>query len=148
MTTKMSKVERETFLAGVHVGILSLNEAGRGPLAAPVWYGYEPGGEIWFITERSSRKGKLLVKGNRISLCAQSEEMPYKYVTVEGPIAALEAADIERHLRPLARRYLGTEDGDRYVAATDSEREHNESVLVRLRPERWLTVDYGKVKLF
>ena len=54
---------------------------------------------------------------------------------------AVEAADLERDRRPLARRYLGTELGDRYIEST---RDLVGVVLVRMRPERWLTVDYGK----
>ena len=42
----------------------------------------------------------------------------------------------------LAHRYLGRELGDRYLA--DSSGGGDESIVVRLRPERWLTVDYGK----
>jgi hypothetical protein len=44
----------------------------------------------------------------------------------------------------MARRYLGAELGDRYVEATSADREAAASVLVRVRPERWLTVDYRK----
>ena len=66
----------------------------------------------------------------------------YKYVSVEGPVVAIEAADVDRDLRPLARRYLGTEGGDAYVAATRED--HRDNVLVRMRPERWLTADYAK----
>jgi hypothetical protein len=71
----------------------------------------------------------------------QTETPPYKYVSVEGPIVAVEAADLERDRRPLARRYLGTELGDRYIEST---RHVVGNVLVRMRPERWLTVDYAK----
>ena len=67
--------------------------------------------------------------------------LPYKYVSVEGPIVAVEAADLERDRRPLARRYLGTEVGDSYIEST---RDVAGNVLVRMRPERWLTVDYAK----
>jgi nitroimidazol reductase NimA-like FMN-containing flavoprotein (pyridoxamine 5'-phosphate oxidase superfamily) len=143
MSLSMSRAERERFLAGVHVGIVSIAEAGRGPLTVPIWYGYEPGGDVWMVTDRDSRKGKLLEQARRISLCAQSEAPPYKYVSVEGPIA-LERADREKHGRPLARRYLGRELGDRYLEQTGGAREDDGSVLVRLRPERWLSVDYSK----
>ena len=34
---------------------------------------------------------------------------------MEGAVVSTEAADIERDLRPRARRYLGREMGDRYV---------------------------------
>jgi hypothetical protein len=70
-----------------------------------------------------------------------NETLPYKYVSVEGPIVAVEVADLERDRRPLARRYLGTELGDRYIKNT---RDVVGNVLVRMRPERWLTVDYAK----
>ncbi len=78
MSTIMTREEREAFLAGVHVGVLSLNQEGCGPLTTPVWYAYKPGGEVQIITERASRKGKLLKEGLRVSLCAQDEAPPYK----------------------------------------------------------------------
>jgi nitroimidazol reductase NimA-like FMN-containing flavoprotein (pyridoxamine 5'-phosphate oxidase superfamily) len=141
MSLTMTKEEREAFLADVHVGVISVAEDGHGPLTIPVWYSYEPGGEVRIITARASRKGKLLERACRFSLCAQTETPPYKYVSVEGPIVAIEAADLERDRRPLARRYFGTELGDSYIEST---RDLVGNVLVRMRPERWLTVDYAK----
>ena len=86
-------------------------------------------------------KGKLLERAGRFSLCVQTETLPYKYVSVEGPIVAIEAADLDRDKRPLARRYLGTELGDRWI---ENKRGVFGNVLVRMRPERWITVDYAK----
>lgn len=140
----MTRAEREAFLAGLHVGIVSLPESGRGPLTVPIWYAYEPGGELCFLTDRDSRKGKLLAKGTRVSFCVQTETPPYKYVSVEGPVVAVDPSDLERDARPLAHRYLGKELGDRYLEATAGDRAEGGSVLVRIRPERWLSVDYGK----
>ena len=140
----MTTTERETFLADLHVGIISIPEDGRGPLTVPVWYGYEPGGELRVVTGNASRKGRLLNRAGRFSLCVQTEIPPYRYVSVEGPIIAIEAADVERDLRPLARRYLGREGGDAYIASTRDE--HVDNVLVRIRPERWLTADYTKME--
>jgi nitroimidazol reductase NimA-like FMN-containing flavoprotein (pyridoxamine 5'-phosphate oxidase superfamily) len=142
--TDMTIDEREAFLADLHVGILSIPEPGRGPLTVPIWYGYEPGGDLWVLTDRGSRKGRLLAMGARVSLCAQTEAPPYKYVSIEGPVLAIEPADRERDTRPMAHRYLGRELGDRYVEATAADRDAGESVRVRIRPERWLTVDYAK----
>lgn len=39
----MTPDEREAFLGGVHVGVLAIEEAGRGPLAVPIWYLYRDG---------------------------------------------------------------------------------------------------------
>jgi hypothetical protein len=67
---------------------------------------------------------------------------PYRYVSVEGPAVAMEPADVEHDRRPLAHRYLGAQRGDRYIENTRLE--YVESMVVRMRPERWLTVDYAK----
>jgi uncharacterized protein len=141
-STAMTRAEREAFLAAVRVGVLSIADGARGPLTVPVWYGYEPGGELWFVTDRDSRKGKLLLLVDRVSLCVQTETPPYKYVSVEGRIAGIEFADLERHRRVLAHRYLGPALGDRYLAEASAGGE--QSIVVRVRPERWLSVDYAK----
>jgi nitroimidazol reductase NimA-like FMN-containing flavoprotein (pyridoxamine 5'-phosphate oxidase superfamily) len=144
MTTKMSRDEREAFLADVHVGVISISEKGRGPLTIPVWYAYEPGGEVSIATERNSRKMQLLEEGRRVSFCVQCETPPYKYVSVEGPVVDIDASDVERDERPLAHRYLGEKRGDQYIEASTDGREPEDMVRVRIRPERWLTVDYSK----
>jgi nitroimidazol reductase NimA-like FMN-containing flavoprotein (pyridoxamine 5'-phosphate oxidase superfamily) len=140
----MTKQERERFLADLHVGIISIPEEGRGPLTVPIWYSYEPGGELRIVTARTSRRAQLLQRAGRFSVCAQTETPPYKYVSVEGPVVAIEPADLERDERPLAHRYLGARTGDRYIAKTRGEPGHVENVLVRMLPEHWLTVDYTK----
>ena len=73
MTLTMTRLERDAFLAGGHVGIISIAEEGRGPLTVPIWYTYTPGGELRLITGRHSRKGRLLAQAGRCSLCAQTE---------------------------------------------------------------------------
>ena len=96
MSLAMTKEEREAFLSGLHVGVLSIPDGERGPLAAPIWYSYKPGGDIVLVTGKTSRKAELLKRAKRVSLVAQSEEIPYKYVSIEGPVMALEDADLER----------------------------------------------------
>jgi nitroimidazol reductase NimA-like FMN-containing flavoprotein (pyridoxamine 5'-phosphate oxidase superfamily) len=142
MALTMTKMEREAFLADVHVGIISIAEEGRGPLTVPIWYAYAPGGELRLLTGRNSRKGRLLTQAGRFSLCVQTEAPPYRYVSVEGPITAIEAVDVERDLRPLAHRYLGAEEGESFVEQMRGGQSGN--ILIRMRPERWLTADYSK----
>ena len=144
MSVTMTKEEREAFLAGVHVGIISIAEEGRGPLTVPVWYAYDVGGDVRLVTGRTSHKGQLLARAGRFSLCVQTETPPYKYVSVEGPIVGTDPAEPDRDLRPLARRYLGDAMGDRYMEETRGTREQVDNVVVRMRPERWLTADYAK----
>lgn len=144
MSTIMTSEEREAFLAGVHVGIVSAARDGRGPLTVPVWYRYEPGGNVQIVTERHSRKAKLLALGTRISLCVQDEAPPYKYASVEGPIVRIEPSDAERDERPLAHRYLGRKAGDHYMASAMEGRADDAMIVVEMRPERWLSADYSK----
>ena len=143
MSLKMTKPEREVFLADLHVGVISIAEKDRGPLTAPIWYGYEPGGELWILTERTSRKGRLLQEAGRFSLVAQTETPPYKYVSVEGPVTSIEKPDLERDERPMAHRYLGQQLGDGYIEATRGDG-GGDNILVKMRPQRWLTTDYAK----
>lgn len=142
MSLQMTRAEREAFLADVHVGVLSLPEPGRGPLTVPIWYAYDPGGELRIVTGRDSRKGRLLAGAERVSLCAQTEAPPYRYVSVEGPIVHVGPVDRARDVLPLAVRYLGPELGEQYLAATAAGA--GDEILVRIRPERWLSVDYRK----
>ncbi len=144
MSFSMSKSEREAFLAETRVGIVSITQDGRPPLTVPVWYRYEPGGDVCFVTGPKSRKAALLKAGGHASFCVQDETPPYRYVTVEGPVT-FGPPDPERDVRAVARRYLGDEMGDAYLAMTASERAADGEVLVRLRPARWATVDYRKM---
>ena len=139
MTTRMTQAEREDFLAGLHVGVLGVAEGDdRGPLIVPVWYSYRPGGLISVSTGRDSRKARAVAATGRLSLCAQDERPPYKYVTVEGPVVIEEISLEER--RELARRYLGQEQGDAFIDSVPG----SDEVVLRMTPERWLTVDFGK----
>ena len=142
MPAPMTRDERETFLAGVRVGVLSVDEPGRGPLSVPVWYLYEPGGEIVVVTRPEARKTRLLTVGARVSFLVQSEEMPPKYVTTQGRVVSAAPADVARDVKPVVRKYLGPEVGDSYV---DNTRPNGTNeIVVRIRPERWYSRDFGR----
>lgn len=135
----MSEEDRQTYLAKPHVGVMAIESPGRGPLAVPIWYSYEPGGDVTILTHPESRKAKLLDEAGRFSLCAQTESLPYKYVMVEGPVIERRACDVEADARPMAHRYLGQDMGDDYIGSG----EDSSSVVYVMRPERWYSVDYG-----
>src|SRR2546422_4793046 len=141
---RMSRSEREAFLAETHVAIASVADGEHGPLTVPIWYRYEPGDEVRFVTARTSRKLGLIKKAGRLSLCVQTETAPYQYVTVEGP-ATIGAPDYERDIRGVAIRYLGDRLGEMYLAMTAEQRAAEGEVLVSVHPERWLTADFHKM---
>ena len=139
--TRMSVEERESFLVDVHVGVLSVpRKEGAAPLTVPVWYDYSPGDEVWLITGQESLKGQLLEVGTPVALVAQTEDTPYKYVSVEGRVSKIETTSNESDLKPMAIRYLGEKKGIAYAAGSNE----LASIRVSILPERWFTVDYAK----
>jgi len=137
----MTPAEREEFLAALHVGVLGVERADGPPLVLPVWYSYEPGGDVVVLTSASSLKGRLATAAGRASLVAQQEDLPYKYVSIEGPVE-IDDLGAESHdaVEPMAIRYLGEEMGKGYAAGDTA----TDEIRIRIRPERWWTDDYSK----
>lgn len=133
----MTPKERMAFLADLHVGVLAIDEPGRGPLALPIWYDVEDGDVIMGMS-RLSLKATLLRAAGRATLVAQTETPPYKYVSVEGPVTV---ESTRRDDLSMATRYLGPQLGKWYA---DNNPSTEDSVLVRLTPERWRTMDFAK----
>jgi PPOX class probable F420-dependent enzyme len=134
----MSSDQREKYLADVHVGVIAVERPGRAPLSVPIWYGYEPGGEVVLWTESGSVKHRLIRDAGRFSITVQDEQPPYKYVTAEGDVTAIdEATDAE--VRQLAIRYLGEAEGNTFT----DENLTPTSIVIRMRPARWLSTDYS-----
>ena len=144
MALSMAVAEREAFLAEARIGVLSVPEEGRGPLSSPVWFDYLPGGDLWFLTQSTARKGKLLRPGLRVSLLVQETASPYRYVSLEGPVAFIKPSDRLIDLQPMAQRYLGEQAGIDYAAVLAESYAEGNAIKVFIRPERWLTVDYAK----
>lgn len=139
MPAAMTPSERDEFLGAVHVGVLAVASEGRGPIASPVWYAYEPGGEIVFTTGEHSAKARAMRAAGRATFTVQAEQPPYQYVTAEGPVTF--GTDDTAVRRALAVRYLGEASADAFMAAGGGS---PESVIIRLRPERWHAVDFGR----
>ena len=137
----MSAAERDEFLAGVHVGVLSaaIGTAGQ-TLAVPVWYSYQPGGLLTVLTGRRSRMAAAIRASGRFGLCALDDSPPYRYVSAEGPVLREDELDPAERLA-MACRYLGSAGGIRYV--TDNPDPRGENVAFRMRPEHWLSQDQG-----
>jgi PPOX class probable F420-dependent enzyme len=137
----MTESERAAFLADLHVGVLAVERPGKGPLAHPIWYVFD-GADVIISMEAGSAKAKLLARAGRATMVVQDERPPYRYVAVEGPVAVAPSHPGDGYdLRAVAGRYLGDDAGARYAEEVGGT---YDAVTVRLRPERWTTVDYGK----
>lgn len=141
--TTLTRSEREQFLAEPHVAALSVNAGeGRAPLSVPIWYQYEPGGDVWILTGLGSRKQRLIEAAGRFSLLVDTVEPGLKYVSVEGPVLDTTPATIEL-LREISARYLPAEKVEPYVDF--AWKNYGEQVIIRLRPERWVSSDIGSL---
>ncbi|WSQ09943.1 pyridoxamine 5'-phosphate oxidase family protein [Streptomyces sp. NBC_01231] len=135
--------ERAQFLAEPHIAALAVNAGpGRAPLTVPIWYQYEPDGTVWIMTGLESRKNELISAAGRFTLMIDRLEPTIRYVSVEGPVLDTTPATIEQ-LREMSARYLPADKVDGYV--NTAWKEHGEQVVIRMRPERWLSSDLGTV---
>ncbi|RDI63595.1 pyridoxamine 5'-phosphate oxidase family protein [Nocardia pseudobrasiliensis] len=132
--------ERELFLAEPHIGALSVDAGpGRAPLTVPIWYDYEPGGELWVLTGPQSKKMELIKAAGRFSIMAERSEPSVRYVNVEGPVTRITTATDEQHTH-MVRRYLPE---DKVAAYLRQAEEFGEQAVVALRPEHWYAADLG-----
>ncbi|MFJ4094778.1 pyridoxamine 5'-phosphate oxidase family protein [Kitasatospora sp. NPDC089913] len=145
MSFSMTRAACERFLAGVHVGVLSVAGAGpdEAPLAVPIWYSYRPGGLVSVLTGRESAKVRRIRAARRFTLCAQQEETPCRYVSVSGPVVAIEDGVDPAERAALAHRYLPPGTAEAYLVATAGQL--TADVTVRMRPERWLSADFASI---
>ena len=135
----MTSDEREQYLADLHVGVIAVGRPGRAPLAVPIWYGYEPGGDVLLWTQADSVKHRLIRDAGRFTITVQDERPPYRYVTAEGDVTAIEPAE-DAEARATAVRYLGEQEGGQFA----DQNLNASSVVIRMRPQRWLSTDYSK----
>lgn len=133
----MTTAEREAFIAEVHVGLLAIDEPGRGPLNLPIWYLYRNSVVVISIGGETL-KARLLRAAGRATMTVQTETAPYKYVSVEGPVTLEPGAPDQSET---AVRYLGSELGAWYM---EQNPESPDSVTVVLTPEHWRTHDFAK----
>ncbi|OIJ97951.1 pyridoxamine 5'-phosphate oxidase [Streptomyces sp. MUSC 14] len=139
----LSRAEREAFLAEPHVAALAVDAGpGRAPLTVPIWYWYEPGGDVWIMTGRESRKYGLISEAGRFTLMIDRLEPTIRYVSVEGPVVRTDPATIEE-LREISARYLPAEKVPGYVDF--AWKNHGEQLVIHMRPQRWVSSDLGQV---
>lgn len=149
----MNDDERDAFLQERRLGVLAIGREGAGPLVAPIWYSYEPGGTVDICMGGASAKARRLVAEGRATMAVVDEGFPYRYVTVEGPAVVEPLGDRTRDaILAMSTRYLGERGGQRYtddfmarLAADDFEGGgHGDTeVVVRITPERWRTEVLG-----
>lgn len=137
----MEPAERERFLADVHAGIVAHGTSPTGaPLASPVWYSYEPGGDIVFVTAAGSLKALHLAALETATFLVQDEEPPQRFVGVSGHVSVTAGASSTVR-RKIARRHLPEHEVEEFLAMTPADA----LVTVCLSPTTWWSTDFGKL---
>ncbi|WP_199431456.1 pyridoxamine 5'-phosphate oxidase family protein [Qaidamihabitans albus] len=136
----LSRAERERFLSEAHVVVLSVDAGpGRPPASVPLWYAYQPGGDVVVNTSVSSRKAGLVRAAGAVTLTVQHATPPYRYVVVEGQVVEVVHPSPLNVRRAIARRYLSAEGADAAVDRYDPD----DQVLFFIRPRRWHSADFS-----
>lgn len=140
MPRPFTESERQEFLAGKHIAVLSVAaDDGRPPASVPIWYDYTPNGNIRVNTGAQRRKARLIREAGVVTLTVQREELPYQYVIVEGTVIDAVTPSPQDVREAIAIRYLGPEQGRAFAANMDG----TQSVLFTIRPDRWTSQDYS-----
>ncbi|MGV0634926.1 pyridoxamine 5'-phosphate oxidase family protein [Mycolicibacillus trivialis] len=139
MPRPFTEAERAEFLAEKHICVLSVAAGdGQPPASIPIWYDYTPDGMIRINTGVNNRTARLVQQAGAVTVVVQREELPYKYVVIEGTVvAATTPAPLEARTE-IAVRYLGEERGRAFARHGDDA----DAVLFTIRPDRWRTSDF------
>jgi hypothetical protein len=138
---RLTVQERELFLAEPHIAALSVSAGpDRGPLTVPIWYQYAPGGEVWILTEATSRKAALIEAAGRFTLMVDRVTPTTRYVSVEGPVTRTVPGTLELR-REITERYLPPEQAEAYLKLAEAE--FDDEIAIYLHPEHWLAADLG-----
>ena len=146
MARSMTESECQVFLAEPRVGILGVaSDDGRQPLTIPIWYDYQPGGNLTILTGtqgRIVRKTRLIQKAGAVSLLVQVDQFPYKYVSVEGTVVQADRPPTVDQMLAIVRRYLPEEQAQAFVQY-EVDNPSDTLILFSIRPDRWLSTDYS-----
>lgn len=78
-----------------------------------------------------------------LSLSVQRPDFPYRYVTVEGTVVGVDRPPAEERMLAVVRRYLPEEAARGFVSA-ELANPGPGLMLFTVRPDRWLTFDFGQ----
>ena len=142
MPKPLNDQDQQSFLAERHVAVLSVARGpGRAPLSTPIWYGYEPGGNVTFFTGVNASKLRIIQHAGVVSLTVQREEPPYKFVSISGTVVSTDSPPSSDQIFAIASRYM-PEDAARWMASATAETRGYELILLTIRPDRWQSADY------
>jgi len=135
----MTRREIAQFLVEPNVAVVAVTAPDGSPHVVPTWFEYRRG-EAFFVTEASAFKCKCLRRDPRVTLCIDTRKPPnYKAVILKGR-ATMEERVADELLERMSVAYMGKRAGREYAAQFKNQ----PMVVVRFKPERVISWDYGK----
>ncbi|MEV0798096.1 pyridoxamine 5'-phosphate oxidase [Kribbella sp. NPDC050281] len=139
----MNRQQREEFLAGQHIGAVSVGRTdGRPPTTVPTFYAYEPGGALTMFTATQGRtpaRIDAIKAAGVITFLVQEETWPTKYVTVEATLDSVTRPTVDQMLTIL-RRYMPEEAAQQF-AHSEVDNPGSTITLFTFTPSRWFSAD-------
>lgn len=146
----MSDQERDEFLLEVRLGNIAVARRDKGPLLAPIWYRYEPGGTVDVcFGQKSAKAHRIRAEGRATLSVVDPDPRRYRYVAVEGTVELIFLGEkTEETILAMASRYLGEQGGISYterfmrnLAADDfsGSKHGSQELLARITPVNWQT---------
>lgn len=135
--TPMSPEEVVSFMrTGSRTGKLAVTRADGRPHVSPVWFDFDDDtGELVFLTQADTIKGKSLQRDGRISICVDEMDFPFAFARIDGVVASLTsyADDPDGMLHwstVTCRRYVGDDRAQEFGRRNAAPGEW----VVRIRP--------------
>lgn len=137
----MTDEERAEFLAQPVIGRLGCLDDEGYPSVVPVWFDYAEGG-FYLVPRARSDWARYLARDERVSLCIDAAEPPYRRVIVKGRAELIETPNVGGRWvaigTRMAHNYRGTE-GLEYMERTKDEPRW----LFFVRPEQMTSTNGG-----
>lgn len=125
---------------GSRTGKLAVTRADGRPHVTPIWFDFDDDtGEIVFLTQVESVKGRSLRRDGRVSLCVDLSEFPFAFARIDGEVSGVLMHDDDPELMlhwstETCRRYVG----DERAAEFGARNAHPSEMIVRVRPTSYL----------
>ena len=104
---------------GSKTGKLAVTRKDGRPHVSPIWFDLDSAtGELVFVTQMESVKGRCIRRDPRVSICVDVQEMPFDFARVDGTASWASYGDDPEAMLHWAtetcRRYVGDERADEF----------------------------------
>lgn len=136
--------EGRRLLTEPNIGHLGFHGLDDYPRVIPVWFKFT-GDEVQVASPPNQYKCRALRADPRAVLMVSTPKQPYRFASASGPvdIEVIEQPERIAFVREIAERYLGPDDGRRYIESWIRGGNPGPGDLLRLRIERLRYTNVG-----